>query len=437
VAFAGKEQDKTVQIHRQDGRPRHRVVVTGVGVLTPVGNSLNEYWESLLAGRSGTGTITRFDASGFTSQIAAEVKDFDPLTAADRKEARRLDRNQLFALAAANQAVEHAGLNFDTLDRNRCGVIIGSGIGGIGTFEKQHETLLNQGPGRVSPFFIPMMIIDMCAGMVSLRFGFKGPNYATVSACASSAHAIADAMRVLERGDADLVLTGGAEATITPASLAGFCSARALSTRNDDPEHASRPFDANRDGFVMGEGAAMLVLETMEHASNRGATIFGELIGSGMSGDAYHITAPAPKGEGAARAMRAAIADAGVALTDIDYVNTHGTATDLGDIAETQAIRDVFGEHADKLITNSTKSMIGHLLGAGAAAELVASLKSLETGKIHPTINLDDPDPKCDLNYAANQLVERPIKIAISNSFGFGGHNTTLVAARFEENGTG
>lgn len=426
-----------MQLYRQNGRPRHRVVVTGMGVLTPVGNSVNEYWDSLLAGRSGASVISRFDVSPFSSQIACEVKGFDPLSAADRKEARRLDRNQLFALAASQQAIDNAGLDFDKLDRNRCGVVIGSGIGGIDTFEKQHQTLLKQGPGRVSPFFIPMMIIDMCAGIVSLRFGLKGPNYATVSACASSAHAIADSMRLIERGDADLIITGGAEATITPASLAGFCSARALSTRNDDPEGASRPFDSDRDGFVMGEGAAILVLESLEHADRRGARVLGEVLGSGMSADAYHITAPAPQGEGAARAIRAALADAGIAVSDVDYVNTHGTATGLGDIAETDAIRSVFGDHADRLVANSTKSMIGHLLGAGAAAELVTCIKSLESGKIHPTINLDNPDPKCDLDYTPKQGIERPIKIAISNSFGFGGHNTTLIAARFEEDGTG
>ena len=409
--------------------------MTGMGAVTPIGNSLETYWNGLLEGRSGAATIKQFDASGFTTQIACEVKDYDGSQVADRKEVRRLDRAQMLALGASNEAIAHAGLDFEKLDRNRCGVVIGSGIGGIGTFEKQHETLLTQGPGRVSPFFIPMMIIDMCAGLVSLRHGLKGPNYATVSACASAAHGIADATRLIERGDADLMITGGAEATITPASLAGFCSARAVSTRNDDPARASRPFDAGRDGFVMGEGSGILVLESLSHAQKRGAKIYAEMLGAGMSADAYHITAPAPQGEGAARSMRAALNDAGLDLTQVDYVNTHGTSTGLGDIAETEAIRSVFGTHADRLVTNSTKSMIGHLLGAAAAVEIIACIKSLETGMIHPTINLDVPDPKCDLNYTPNQAVRHPIGIAISNSFGFGGHNSTLVAARFEEKG--
>ncbi|GAB4317459.1 MAG: beta-ketoacyl-ACP synthase II [Candidatus Zixiibacteriota bacterium] len=421
-----------VNHYRDNGRPRHRVVVTGMGALTPIGNSLDAYWEALLAGRSGGAAITRFDTTNFTTRIACEVKDFDPTSVAERKEARRMDRSQLYALGAANEAIAHSKVDFDAIDRDRCGVVIGSGIGGIDTFEKQHETLLNQGPGRVSPFFIPMMIVDMSAGMVSLRYGLKGPNYATVSACASAGHAIADSARLIERGDADLMITGGAEATITPASLAGFCSARAISQRNDDPERASRPFDVNRDGFVMGEGAGILVLESLEHALKRGATIYGEILGSGMSADAYHITAPAPQGEGAARAMKAALKDAGLVPEQIDYINTHGTSTGLGDIAETDAIKSVFGEHAQSLIANSTKSMIGHLLGAAAAVELIATIQSLLTGKIHPTINLDDQDPKCDLNYAANTVVERPIRYAISNSFGFGGHNSTLVAARYE-----
>lgn len=424
-------------LYRANGRPRHRVVVTGMGALTPIGNSVAAYWEGLLAGRSGAGQISRFDVTQYPTKIACEVRDFDPLSVADKKEARRMDRAELLALGASHEAVTSAGLNLDSLNRDRCGVVIGSGIGGIETFETQHRTLLGQGPGRVSPFFIPMMIIDMCAGLVSLHYGFKGPNYATVSACASSAHAIADAARIIERGDADLMITGGAEATITPASLAGFCSARAMSTRNDDPTRASRPFDLNRDGFVMGEGAGILVIESLDHARKRGATILGEILGTGMSADAYHITAPAPLGEGAARSMRAALNDAGIQSTDVDYVNTHGTSTDLGDVCETEAIHSVFGDHSRKLVTNSTKSMIGHLLGAAGGVELIACVQSLRTGKIHPTINLETPDPKCDLNYTPNQAVDHPIRIAISNSFGFGGHNATVVAARFEENGIG
>jgi len=422
-------------LHRTNGRPRQRVVVTGMGAITPIGNSVEIYWEGLLAGRSGAGLITRFDTSQFPTRIACEVKDFDPFSVAEKKEARRMDRAELLALGATHEAVKHAGLDFEKLDRERCGVVIGSGIGGIETFETQHRALLGQGPGRVSPFFIPMMIIDMCAGLVSLHYGLKGPNYATVSACASSAHAIADATRLIERGDADLMITGGAEATITAASLAGFCSARAMSTRNDEPQRASRPFDTDRDGFVMGEGAGILVLESLEHAIKRGAPILAEVLGAGMSADAYHITAPAPGGEGAARSMRAALNDSGIKPADVDYINTHGTSTDLGDVCETEAIRSVFAAHADKVIANSTKSMVGHLLGAAGGIELIACIKSLATGKIHPTINLETPDPKCNLNYTPNRSVERPVRVAMSNSFGFGGHNATIVAARFEEKG--
>ncbi|MCH8990667.1 MAG: beta-ketoacyl-ACP synthase II [Acidobacteria bacterium] len=417
--------------------PRSRVVITGIGALTPIGLSVDEYWEALLAGRSGAGPIEAFDASRFSTRIACEIKGFDPLSAADRKQARRLDRAELFALGASDQAVSHANLDFDKLDRNRCGVVIGSGIGGIDTFEKQLSNLMNLGPGRVSPFFIPMMIIDMCAGMVSLRYGLKGPNYATVSACASSAHAISDATRLIERGDADLMITGGAEAPITPAAIAGFCSARAMSTRNDEPERASRPFDRDRDGFVVGEGAGILVLESLAHARKRGAPILAEVLGTGMSADAYHITAPAPHGEGAVRSIRAALSDADLVPEQVDYVNTHGTSTDLGDVCETEGIRTVFGEHADRLVVNSTKSMIGHLLGAAGGVELIACIKSIETGRIHPTINLENQDPKCDLNYAANQTVERPVNVALSNSFGFGGHNSSLVIGAFQENGSG
>lgn len=423
-----------MKLYRENGRPRQRIVITGMGIVAPNGNNLDDYWKALVEGRSGAGPITRFDATQFSTRIACEVKDIDFSNVADKKELRRLDRAQLLALAAAEEAIRHAGLNFEQLDRNRCGVVIGSGIGGIDTFEKQHQALLSQGPGRVSPFFIPMMIIDMCAGLVSLRHGLRGPNYATVSACASAAHAIADAARIIERGDADMMITGGAEATITPASLAGFCSARAISIRNDEPARASRPFDANRDGFVMGEGAGILVLESLEHAVKRGAPVLAEILGAGMSADAHHITAPAPQGEGAARAMRAALSDAGIQPADVDYINTHGTSTDLGDIAETDAIKSVFGDHARRVVANSTKSMIGHLLGAAAAAELVATVKQLQTGTIHPTINLEEQDPKCDLNYTPNKAVQHPVRIAISNSFGFGGHNSTLVAARFEEN---
>jgi 3-oxoacyl-[acyl-carrier-protein] synthase II len=420
--------------HRKP-QPRHRVVITGMGAITPIGIGVDAYWNALLAGTSGAARISAFDVSPYPTQIACEVRNFDPNTVADKKEARRLDRALLFALGATDEAVKMAGLDVEKLDRDRCGVVIGSGIGGIDTFEKQHQTLLSQGPGRVSPFLIPMMIIDMSSGLVSMRYGFKGPNYATVSACATAGHAISDAMHLIERGDADLMVTGGAEATITPVALAGFCSARAMSTRNDEPERASRPFDADRDGFVMGEGAGILVLESLEHATRRGARILAELLGTGMSGDAYHLTAPSPHGEGAARAMKAALHDADIRPDQVDYVNTHGTSTDLGDICETEAIRSVLGDHAGEVVCNSTKSMIGHLLGAAGGVELIACVKSIETGTIHPTINLETPDPKCDLNYAPLKPVQRPVRVAISNSFGFGGHNVTLVVGAYGHNG--
>ncbi len=420
--------------HRTD-RPRQRVVITCMGAITPIGIGVDAFWDAVIAGRSGATRITAFDPAAFPTQIACEVKNFDPHSVADKKEARRLDRALLFALGASAEAIRSAGIEPAKLNGDRCGVVIGSGIGGIDTFEKQLHILFDQGPSRVSPFFIPMMIIDMSAGLVSMKYGFKGPNFATVSACATSGHAIADAVRLIERGDADLMVTGGAEATITPAALAGFCSARAMSTRNDEPERASRPFDANRDGFVMGEGAGIVILESLEHAVKRGAPIIAEFLGAGMSGDAYHLTAPSPHGEGAARAMKTAIADADLTATDIDYINTHGTSTDLGDICETEAIHSVFGEHAGRVVCNSTKSMIGHLLGAAGGVELITCIKTIQTGTIHPTINLENQDPKCDLNYTPNTAVKRPVRVALSNSFGFGGHNVTLAVGAFQRNG--
>jgi len=320
------------------------------------------------------------------------------------------------------------------MDKDRCGVVIGSGIGGISTFEKQHSTLEKSGPGRVSPFFIPMMIIDMCAGLVSIKYGFRGPNYATVSACASSAHAISDSFHIIQRGEADMMITGGAEATITPTALAGFCQAKALSTRNDEPHRASRPFDSGRDGFVMGEGSAILLLEELESAKKRGAKIYGEIVGTGMSGDAYHMTAPHPEGHGARRAMEMALKGAGISADQVDYINTHGTATGLGDIAETRAIKHVLGERAFQIPCNSTKSATGHLLGSAGALEVIVTVKSMLDGVVHPTINLEDPDPECDLDYVAEGKREWKTKYAMSNSFGFGGHNVTLVLANV--NGT-
>lgn len=405
----------------------HRAVFTGMGVITPLGLKVDEIWSSLLAGKSGVGPVTRFDVSDYPTRIAAEVKEFDPSQFVDRKELKRMDLSEKFAMIAAVQAMDDSFLKVDSLDLDRCGVVIGSGIGGIGTFEEQHGKLLKRGPSKVSPFFIPMMIIDMCAGLVSIKYGFRGPNYATVSACASSAHAIADAYRIIQRGEADVMLTGGAEATITPTSMAGFCQAKALSTRNDQPEQASRPFDKHRDGFVMGEGAAMLVLESLEHANNRGAKIYGEVLGVGMTADAYHMTAPHPEGIGARSAMKRAIADAGITSDDIDYVNTHGTSTGLGDIAETKAIKAVLGEHAYKVPVNSSKSMMGHLLGAAGALETVICLKSIADQKVHPTVNQEEADSECDLDCVPNVARDHAITYALSNSFGFGGHNVSLV----------
>jgi 3-oxoacyl-[acyl-carrier-protein] synthase II len=402
-----------------------------MGVITPIGNDLESFWSALLEGKSGAGPVTRFDTSDYPTRIACEVKNFDPLLYLDRKELRRMDPNCHYALAAAQMAIDHAALDMSKVDPYRCGIVFGSGIGGIDTFEKQHRSLIESGPRRVSPFFIPMMIIDMSAGLAAMRFGFKGPNYATVSACASSAHALVDAYYMIERSECDVVLTGGTEATITEAALAGFCANQALSSRNDDPVHASRPFDKDRDGFVMGEGAGMLVLESEEHARSRGARIYGEVCGAGMTADAYHMTAPEPNGDGATNAMRLALKSTGIEPGLVDHINSHGTSTGLGDIAETKAIKNVFNSHAKQLAVNSTKSMTGHLLGAAGAVEMIAVLKALETGWIPPTINLESPDPECDLDYTACHKRKADPEIALSNSFGFGGHNVTLVARRF------
>lgn len=411
--------------------PLNRVVVTGMGALTPVGNSVEEFWKSLKDGVSGISRVTRFDPSRFTSQIVGEVKGFDATKYMEKKEARRMDLVQQYAVASAREAFDHSGLGSNSFDPERAGVVVGSGIGGIETFEKQHANLLNQGPGRVSPFFIPMMIIDLCAGLISMRFNFKGPNYATVSACASGAHAIADGFKIIQRGEADVMITGGSEAAITPTALAGFCSARALSTRNDEPHRASRPFDKERDGFVMGEGAGIVILESLEHAQKRGARIFAEIVGAGQTADAYHMTAPAPGGEGAIRAMRLALQDAGLDAEAVDYINAHGTSTDLNDATETQAIKVMFGERARKIPVNSTKSMVGHLLGAGGAVELIATIKSIQEGILHPTVNYEFPDPECDLDYVPNQMRKVEVNAAISNSFGFGGHNICIAVSKF------
>lgn len=412
---------------------KRRVVITGMGAVTPVGNSVGEFWEALKTGKSGIDRVTKFDPADFATRIAGEVKGFDPLNYIDKKEARRMDMAEQYSIATSQQAYDDAKLNSDSFDPCRAGVVIGSGIGGIETFEKQLAILFKQGPSRVSPFFIPMMIVDMCAGLVSMRFGFKGPNYATVSACATSAHAIGDSFKIIQRDDADLMIAGGSEASITPSSMAGFCSARAISTRNDEPQRASRPFDKERDGFVMAEGSGMLILESLDHARKRKAKIYAEVVGLGMSADAYHITAPEPEGEGATRSMRLALKDGDLSPESVDYINSHGTATELGDIAETLAIKKVFGERAYQIPANATKSMIGHLLGATGAVELIAGIKCMEEGILHPTVNYEFPDPRCDLDYVPNKAREKEINVFISNSFGFGGHNATLAVRKFRE----
>ena len=413
----------------------HRVVITGMGLLTPVGNGVQCSWEALLAGKSGAAPIKNFEITDdFDVRFAAEVKDWTPDAVLDRKEARRTDRFAQFAIWAAEEAVVNAGLKDNgSVDLDRIGVIIGSGIGGIATFEDQARTMVERGPKRISPFFIPMFIPDIAAGHVSMRYGFRGPNYCTVSACASSAHAVGDAMRILQRGDADIMITGGAEATVTPMTIAGFANMKALSARNDAPDKASRPFDATRDGFVLGEGAGVVVMETLEHALARGANIIAEVAGFGQSGDAYHLTAPAPEGAGAQLAMRRALEDANIKTTDVDYVNAHGTSTPMNDLNETLAVKKVFGDHAYQLVMGSTKSMTGHLLGAAGAVETVISAMVCKTGQIPPTINFETPDPACDLNYSHNKRTEREVEYAISNSFGFGGHNVCLAVKRWND----
>jgi len=411
-----------------------RVVITGTGLLTAVGNDVQSTWASLLDGRSGGGPITHFDASDFAVRFACEVKDFDPSLYIDRKEVKRTDRFAQFALAASVQAMREAGLeeSLGSVDPTRIGVIIGSGIGGISTFEEQHAKLLEKGPGRVSPFFVPMFISDIAAGLVSMRFGAKGPNYATVSACATGAHAIGNALRHIRAGDADMMIAGGAEASITPMAMAGFASMQALSTRNDSPETASRPFDATRDGFVMGEGSGILVLEELEHAKARGATIIAELIGYGLTGDAYHITGQPENHEGLYRAMRQALKDGGVSPDEVDYINAHGTSTPLNDSNESRAIENVLGERARQVVVGGTKSMTGHTLGAAGAIEGVISALVCREGRIPPTINHTHPDPECTLDYATDGAREREVKVALSNSAGFGGHNVSLAFRRWE-----
>ncbi len=410
----------------------HRVVITGMGVVSPVGNSTDTFWNALCAGQSGIDRITAFDTTDFPSKIAGEVRDLDFSRFVEAKEVRRTDRAILLGMAAAHEAVKQSGLAGASVDPERVGIVVGSGIGGLSTLETEHSKLIERGPSRVSPFLIPMMIPDMTAGRISIEYGFKGPNYAVVSACASGAHSIGDAYMMIRCGMVDAVVTGGTEAVISPIAFAGFCSMKALSTRNDQPQKASSPFDLKRDGFVMGEGAGIIVLENLDHALARKATIYGELIGYGASGDAYHLTAPAPEGAGAQVAIRMALASAGLKPSQIDYINAHGTSTDLNDKFETCAIRQTFGEAAYTVPISSTKSMTGHLLGASGAIECIASVLAIRDGRIPPTINYETADPECDLDYTPNTSKTKKIRYVLSNSFGFGGHNACLILGKYE-----
>ncbi|MDL1956379.1 MAG: beta-ketoacyl-ACP synthase II [Candidatus Desulfofervidus auxilii] len=410
-----------------------RVVVTGLGLVTPVGIGVEETWEAICAGKSGIGEITRFDASGYDSRIAGEVKGFNPEDFISKKQIKRMDLFIQYALAAARMAMEMAQLKIDEELAPRAGAIIGCGLGGLPYIEHYHKILLERGPNRISPFFVPMIITNMAAGFISIEYGLKGPNISTTTACAAGAHAIGEGFRYIKMGLADVMVVGGTEATIAPLCIAGFCAMKALSTRNDEPEKASRPFDKERDGFVVGEGAGILVLEELNHALKRGAKIYAELIGYGATSDAYHITAPPPEGEGAVLCMENALKDAGIVPEEVDYINAHGTSTPLNDVSETKAIKAVFKEHAYKLAISSTKSMIGHLLGGAGGVEAVFTVLSLYTGIIPPTINYENPDPECDLDYVPNKARKANPKIAMSNSFGFGGTNAVLLFKKYQE----
>jgi len=410
---------------------KRRVVITGVGAVTPLGNTAEEFWAGLLEGRSGIGPITRFDATDFPTRIAGELKGFDPLKYIDRKDDRKFDPFLKYAVACAIMAVEDAALKTDSVDPTRFGVLVGSGIGGLETLLGNYEVLRTKGPDRVSPFFIPMLIVNMASGVISMRLGAKGPNSSVVTACATGNHAIGDATKIIERGDADIMIAGGSEAIIIPLTIAGFCQMKAMSTRNDDPTHASRPFDAERDGFVCGEGGGLVVLESLEHARRRDARIYAEVVGYGMTGDAHHMTAPDPDGDGAARSMAAALHDAGLEPSAVGYINAHGTSTPYNDKFETLAIKRVFGEHARNLAVSSTKSMTGHLLGAAGGIEAIATAFALHHGVLPPTINYEKPDPDCDLDYVPNQARKQEVEVALSNAFGFGGTNATLAFRKF------
>ncbi|MBN2327286.1 MAG: beta-ketoacyl-ACP synthase II [Candidatus Omnitrophica bacterium] len=408
-----------------------RVVVTGMGAVSPVGNNVESLWDSIKNGRSGTGPVTRFDVEKYNSKVAAEVKEFNPEPIISAKEVEKTDLFCQYAIISAAEAVENAGLEAGSIDPNRVGVIIGSGIGGITTLEAQKENLMNKGPRRVSPHLIPMMIVNMASGLVSMRYGFHGPNTSVVTACATGNHSIGEAMRLIQNNEADVMVAGGTEAALTPLGFGGFCSMRALTGHNDEPETASRPFEKTRDGFIMGEGAGVVILEELEHAKKRGAAIYAELVGFGMSGDAHHITMPDPEGRGARLAMSLALEDAQVGLDDLDYINAHGTSTPYNDKFETVAIKSLFGERASKIPVSSTKSMTGHLLGAAGAVEFVICVRAVQESLIPPTINYREPDPECDLDYVPNEAREQAIQTVMSNSFGFGGHNAVLVLKKF------
>ena len=411
---------------------RRRVVVTGMGMVSPLGTGVEKSWQALIQGKSGVARITKFDATGFDTRIAAEVKDFVPENFIDKKEMKRMDIFIQYAMAASVLAMEDSGLKITPANADRVGVVVGAGLGGLTTIEAFHKILLERGPGRISPFFIPSLIVNEAPGQISMRFGAKGPNASVVTACATGNHNIGDAWRLIQRGDADAIISGGVEATVTPLAVSGFNAMKALSTRNDEPEKASRPFDKARDGFVMGEGSGILILEELTSALDRGAKIYAEIIGYGLTGDAYHITAPAPDGEGAARCMQMALKDSGISPEEVDYINAHGTSTYYNDIYETLAIKSVFKEHARKLAISSTKSMTGHLLGGAGGVEAIFTILTLFHGIIPPTINYETPDPECDLDYVPNEARKADVRVAISNSFGFGGTNAVLAFRKFE-----
>ncbi len=412
---------------------KKRVVITGMGIVSPLGIGIDENWQALCQGKSGIGPITRFDTTEYPAKIAGEVKNFNPEEYVDKKDLKKMDIFIQYALAAGTMAIKQSGLVINESNADRVGVLVGSGLGGLQTIEKYHTMLLQSGPKKISPFFVPMLIVNLAPGQISIYFGCRGPNSSVVTACATGNHSIGEAFRIIQRNDADAMIAGGVESTITPLAVAGFCALKALSTRNDEPEKASRPFEKNRDGFVMSEGAGILVLESLECALRRGAPIFAEIIGFGCNADAYHITAPSPNGEGAARCMQIALDDAEIKPEDVDYVNAHGTSTPMNDISETIAMKTVFGNHVKNLPVSSTKSMTGHMLGAAGGAEAIFSILTIKHGIIPPTINYDEPDPECDLDYVPNVARQQPVRIAMSNSFGFGGTNATLIFKAYEE----